>query len=107
MAYAHASARLIGGLLDAVGADFWKALKTSIRLLRKRRRPAKRSVVLLTLHNQAGGEVLILVHPDDPLEALNDLEVHVFTPPSEDVDAVMLSWDKGSQRWMITKVAHT
>ena len=100
-----AAGGLMSGLLGAMGADFWKALKSAISLLHKKRRPASRSMVRLTLRTQAGGEVWISIHPDDPPLALDSLELHGFIPPSPPVRTVMLAWDETSHIWVLTIVA--
>jgi|SRR5712691_9062263 len=101
-----AAGGLMGGFLGAMGADFWKALKSSIGLLRKRRRPANRSIVRLMLRTQAGDEVWISLFPDDPLEALDGLERHDFITPSADAHLVMLSWDQIQHSWSVTISRH-
>jgi hypothetical protein len=85
-----------------MGADFWKALKVSLGRLRKRHRPAKRSIVLLTLTTPTGEQVLISLHPDDPPEAMDALGENAFNRPRQGARAVILAWDQSNNTWTVT-----
>jgi hypothetical protein len=96
-----AGGAFLGGFLAAIGSDFWKALKLSIRLLHTRNRPARRAIVLLMLRTRAGDEVRILLHPDDPIDAIDILETRGFKPPNEGHGSVMVAWDHASHTWAV------
>jgi hypothetical protein len=99
-----ATGGVLSGFLGAMGADLWTTIKSAVRDLRRRPRPASRAIVLLTMRNAGGGEVRILIGPDDPLDRIDLLRSSHPRGARASDRAVMVRWNPKSHRWEVDPI---